>query len=144
MAKKLQFRRLSWLAALLALAFVGLGYRLIVLQVYRHETLAQKADGNTHREFLLEPRRGDILDARGNLLATSVLVKKVCADPSLISAHAADLARALTPVLQVSENELRQNLARRLLTNDVGRVVTNQYVLLKGNVPVETWEKVQA
>lgn len=140
----MQFRRLSWLAALLALAFVGLGYRLTVLQVYRHETLAQKADGNTHREFLLEPRRGDIFDARGNLLATSVLVKKICADPSLIGVHATEVARALTPVLQMSEGELRQKLVGKLHTNDVGRVVTNQYVILKGKVPVETWEKVQA
>jgi cell division protein FtsI/penicillin-binding protein 2 len=144
MAKKMQFRRLSWLAALLALAFIGLGYRLIVLQVYRHETLAQKADVNTHREFLLEPRRGDIFDVRNNLLATSILVKKVCADPRLIGGHAAEVARALTPLLQVPESELRQKLAGRLLTNDVGEIGTNQYVVLKRKVPVETWDKVQA
>ena len=76
MAKRLQYRRLVWLALLLCLAFAGLGYRLVDLQVLRHEELSAKAQQNTQREFLLEPRRGDILDAKGNLLATSVLVKR--------------------------------------------------------------------
>ena len=49
-------------------AFAGLGYRLVDLQVLRHQDLSAKAEQNTHSEFLLEPRRGDILDTRGNLV----------------------------------------------------------------------------
>ena len=67
MAKQMQIRRLIWLAILLAAAFAGLGYRLVDLQVLRHQDLSAKAEQNTHSEFLLEPRRGDILDTRGNL-----------------------------------------------------------------------------
>ena len=70
MAKKIQFRRMFWLALLLTLAFVGLGYRLADLQLVRHEKLKAEAGRNTQKEFLFEPRRGDILDAKGNLLAT--------------------------------------------------------------------------
>ena len=68
MGKELQYRRLFVLAMLLAAAFAGLGYRLVDLQVFRHEELQAKAQRNTQQEMLLEPRRGDILDALGNML----------------------------------------------------------------------------
>ena len=71
MAKRLQYRRLLILALLLVCGFAGLGYRLVDLQVVRHDELSARAQRNTMREFLLEPRRGDILDCRGNLLGTS-------------------------------------------------------------------------
>ena len=47
MAKGTQLRRLIWLALLLSLAFAGLGYRLIDLQVLRHEQLSAMAEKNS-------------------------------------------------------------------------------------------------
>ena len=82
------------LALLLAAAFGGLGYRLVDLQVLRHDELSAKAQQNTQHELLLVPRRGDILDAKGNLLATSVFVKTVCADPVLMGNRKAEIAHA--------------------------------------------------
>ena len=143
MAKQLQYRRLAVLALLLGLAIAGLGYRLVDLQVLRYAELSAKARDNTRREFLLEPRRGDILDIKGNLLATSVFVKTVCADPALIGNRQTEVARAVAPLLQMSENELLQRLMPRLAHNAKGMVVTNHYVVLKRKVPVETWEKIQ-
>src|SRR2546425_3195579 len=128
MGKALQYRRLLALTWLLAVAFACLGYRLVDLQVLRHQDLGAKAQQNTQREFLLEPRRGDILDAKGNLLATSVFVKTVCADPSLIGNHAAEIARALAPWLQESENKLAQKLTPRVRRNEKGEAVTNRFV----------------
>ena len=84
MTKRLQLKRVLTLLGLLCLAFGGLGSRLVELQVWRHDELAAKAQQNTQREFWQAPRRGDILDAHGNLLATSIFVKTVCADPVLI------------------------------------------------------------
>src|ERR1700740_2649400 len=98
MAKQLQFRRLVALSFFLALAFAGLGYRLVNWQVVRHGELAKEARNNTQFVAHLEPRRGDILDCKGNLLATSVFVKTVCADPSLIGNHASEIAHALAPL----------------------------------------------
>jgi cell division protein FtsI/penicillin-binding protein 2 len=152
MAKRLQLRRLLFLALLLAAAFVGLGYRLVDLQVLRHTELQVKAQQNTRREFTLEPRRGDILDARGNLLATSVFVKTVCADPTLIGSHQAEVARAISPILQLSGQELAERLLPRLqrddkgqvATNGLGQPITNRYVVLKRKVKIETWRAVQA
>ncbi|HOX58282.1 MAG TPA: penicillin-binding protein 2 [Candidatus Paceibacterota bacterium] len=144
MAKQLQFRRLVALALLLVAAFAGLTYRLVDLQVLRYEELSRIAWNNTHREFLLEPRRGDILDAKGNLLATSVFVKTVCADPSLIGSRQAEVARAVAPLLHMSEGELHQRLMPRPTRNATGVIGTNRYVVLKRKVPMETWQQIQA
>ncbi len=132
------------LTLLLGLAFAGLGYRLVDLQVLRYEELSVKADYNTRREFLLEPRRGDILDAKGNLLATSAFVKTVCADPALIGNRQAEVARVLAPLLQMNEGDLLQRLMPRLIRSGKSGVATNHYVVLKRKVPMETWQRIQA
>src|SRR5580692_7016094 len=117
MAKRLQFQRVLWLVILLVLAFAGLGYRLAVLQVARHDELSAVAEQNTHHEFVLEPRRGDILDARGNLLATSVLMKTVHADPAPVGDHQAEVAHAIAPLLQLNESDLARRLLPRIWIN---------------------------
>jgi cell division protein FtsI/penicillin-binding protein 2 len=144
MAKRLQLRRLLFLALLLGAAFVGLGYRLVDLQVLRHSELQAKARQNTQLELTLEPRRGDILDARGNLLATSVFVKTVCADPTFIGNHQTEIARAISPLLQLNESEVAERLLPRLKQNEKGQTITNRYVVLKRKVKVETWRAVAA
>jgi cell division protein FtsI/penicillin-binding protein 2 len=131
------------LALVLAAAFAGLGYRLVDLQVLRHEALSNKAQENTQIETLLEPKRGDILDSKGNLLATSVFVKTVCADRSMISNRQAEVAHLLAPLLQQSETELAQLLSARTYQNEKGETVPRKYVALKRKVSVETWQKVQ-
>src|SRR5260370_39887199 len=100
MGKALQYRRVLALTCLLAVAFACLGYRLVDLQVLRHQDLGAKAQQNTQREFLLEPRRGDILDAKGNLLGTSVLVKTACARPELHANQPAQSGPAGAPLVQ--------------------------------------------
>lgn len=144
MGRRLQYQRLVWLAVLLTAAFAGLGYRLVDLQVVRHEELSAKAEQNTERKFVLEPRRGDILDVNGNLLATSVFVKTVCADPTLIGTNQFVVARALAPLLQLGEADLFQRLQLRVTRDAKGALTTNRYVVLKRKVPPETWQKIQA
>ncbi len=143
MGKQGQYRRLLWLALLLALAFAGLGYRLLDLQVLRHDELAVKAEEDTRRELLLQPRRGDILDIKGNPLASSAYAKIICADPAQMANHQAEVAHALAPLLGLSESALVQTL-RPLGRDKNGRTVTNRYVRLKRAVPPETWEQIKA
>lgn len=143
MTKRLQWKRVLLLLALLGLAFAGLGYRLVDLQVLRHDELAAKAQLNTQREFWQAPRRGNILDARGNLLATSLFVKTVCADPALIGNRQAAVAHVLAPLLQMDETDLYQRLLPRLVKNQKGETVTNRYVVLQHKVADETWQKIQ-
>src|SRR5712664_4693813 len=134
MAKRLQYRRVLAMALLLAVAFAGLGYRLVDLQVLRHQALSAEAQKKTQHEFLIEPRRGDILDAKGNLLATSVLVKTVCADPTVVGNRQTEVARTLAPLLQMSEGQLVEKLTLRVYQNEKGETVTNKYIKLKEKI----------
>lgn len=137
-------QRLAALALLLVAAFCGLGYRLVHLQVVQHEELLAKARDNTERAFHREPPRGEILDIRGNQLATTVPVKTICADPTLIYPCAPHVARILAPLLQTNETWLVERLQPRLLrTDEKGEPVFSKYVLLKHKVRVEDWERIQ-
>ncbi len=131
------------MASLLVLAFGGLGYRLVDLQVLRHNELQGKANDNTRSFLLREPRRGDIRDVRGNLLATTVLVKTICADPSLLGDRQAEMTKTLAGLLSTNETYLAQRLQPRISARDAGEARTNQYVVLKRRVPVEEWQQIQ-
>src|SRR5215471_1136871 len=120
MAKRLQYRRVFAMALVLAAAFAGLGYRLVDLQVLRHQALSAEAQKKTQHEFLIEPRRGDILDARGNLLATSVFVKTLCVDPALVGNRQAEVAHALAPLIEIPEADLLKRLSERVRKNEKG------------------------
>ena len=145
MINRLQLKRALLLLVFLSAAFAGLGYRLVDLQVLRHDELARLEQDNTQREFWQAPRRGDILDTHGNLLATSAPVKTICADPSLIGNQQAIVAQALAPLLQMPEADLYQKLFVHISKDDKGQLVTNNlhYVRLQRNISDETWQKIQ-
>ncbi len=127
---------------LLGLGFLALGARLYVLQVVRHEKYRNIVDNNTQRVFFREPRRGDILDVNGNLLATSLPVKKVCADRNFIGPYGAEVASVLAPLIDWKEVELAQRLRPVLYTNAAGQLKTNAYVNLHRKVSAERWEQI--
>ena len=144
----MQIQRAMLLLGLLAAAFAGLGYRLVDLQVVRHDELSIKAELNTQREIRQQARRGDILDVNGNILATSVPVKTICADPTLIGTQAVAVAHAIAPILQLSEAAIAQRLVPRtyVTKNGAGETVTNEshYVRLARNVTQPIWDRVYA
>ncbi|MBI2929840.1 MAG: penicillin-binding protein 2 [Verrucomicrobia bacterium] len=140
----LPYRRLWLLTVLLVAAFAGLGARLVHLQVLRHGELLEKARENTERTFLRQPRRGDIRDARGNLLATTVPVKTVCADPTLIGNRQARVAAVLAPLLKTNQTYLLERLQLRVLRTETnGQPVFDKHVVLKHKVRLEEWERIQ-
>ncbi len=143
MAQRVQLRRLIGLALLLCLAFGGLVYRLVDLQVIHHDQLTEESRRMTQQQVLFEPRRGDILDIKGNLLATSQQVKTVCANPAFIGGYQAEVAHVLAPLLQENEAKLCQRLMPRTRRNEKGQTVTNQFVQLKARVKVDTWNQIQ-
>jgi cell division protein FtsI (penicillin-binding protein 3) len=141
MIKPAQYRRLALMALLLAIAFAGLGYRLVDLQVFRHEELVAEASIRQRRE-IRAPRRGDILDARGNQLVTSIFVKTVFADPSLIGTNQAVVARALAPVLKMDQAELARKLKARTWKDEHNRERTLRFEILKRKVSLEEWDRI--
>lgn len=127
--------------------FLGLGYRLVDLQLLRHVELGELAQNNTRRAYYLSAPRGDIRDCNGNLLATSKLVKTVCVDPTLIcNGHVgnrqAEVARILSPILQMSESELVRLFQIRTITNKAGKTFSSQYAVVKRKVSLEDWQRV--
>jgi cell division protein FtsI/penicillin-binding protein 2 len=150
MNRTLQLKRIMLLLGLLGAAFAGLGYRLVDLQVVRHGELSIKSEQNTQREYWLPARRGDIRDINGNLLAGSVPVKTICANPSMMQgvgepSELLVVAHALAPLLQLNETDLIQRLTPRLERNAKGEIVTNglTYVRLQKEVSEDTWQKIQ-
>ena len=65
-------RRWSVVGVIVALLFVGLVVRLVLLQVIEHGTAVAAANGNALRISTLPANRGYILDRHGNALVTNV------------------------------------------------------------------------
>jgi cell division protein FtsI (penicillin-binding protein 3) len=137
-----QLARTVAMMALVVLAFIGLGLRLVDLQLWRHAELGALAEKGSQEKIPQAARRGDILDVNGNLLATTVPVKTVCANPLLMGNQQAAVAHALAPLLQMNEADLLQKLQPRLMKNSKGQTVTNQYAVLQRKVSDETWQKI--
>lgn len=126
----------------LTAGLVALGGRLVDLQVVRHEELLSLAQTNTVRIIARQPVRGQILDIRGNPLATSLPAKTICADPAIIGDKREIVAEALAPLLQTNASYLAARLVPRLVEIN-GKTNLSHYVVLRTKVPVETWERVK-
>jgi len=139
----MQIRRLCFFAGCMITGFAGLGYRLVDLQVVQHERFAEEARNNTERTFVLESKRGDLRDIRGNLLATSKIVHTVCANPDTLGTNYLAIARAVSPVLGMPLNELAEKLRPRTRLNGAGSLVPVQWVMLKRRIEGAEWRAVQ-
>jgi cell division protein FtsI/penicillin-binding protein 2 len=141
MVKPTHLRRLFLLASLIGLVFLGLGARLVALQVVQHDRYQKIAEKNIRSFALREPKRGDILDINGNPLATTFPVKRVFANPSFLGKHYVETARVLAPLLNYSEGELVTKL-NPLKLSQAGVVTTNLYVNLHRKVSLEQWQQI--
>ncbi|MBE7499837.1 MAG: penicillin-binding protein 2 [Verrucomicrobiales bacterium] len=143
MLRLIRYRRLAVLTACVILAYVGLLGWLFHRQVEQHARFEQEARKNVTFKRVLPARRGGIADARGVLLATSVPVKTVCADPALVAPQRQLLARELAPLLDLPESFLLGRLEPRLIPRVVDGsnvVVTSRYVVLKHKVPLDQFQ----
>jgi cell division protein FtsI/penicillin-binding protein 2 len=77
-------RRIVVAAGLLGLWVAGIEGRLVYLQIFRHADLVARAERQQSGTRTTPAKRGDILDRRGHLLATSVDVDSIYAVPSEI------------------------------------------------------------
>jgi cell division protein FtsI/penicillin-binding protein 2 len=135
-----QYRKLYLLIFCMGMALAVLGGRLVDLQVVRHDELRALAQTNTVRTIARLPMRGQILDIRSNLLATSLPAKIVCIDPSMLGDRRDIVARALAPLLQLDENYLSSRIAARTIEPN-GH--TNHYLVLRTKVAMDVWERVK-
>ncbi|MBX3745037.1 MAG: penicillin-binding protein 2 [Verrucomicrobiae bacterium] len=152
MERTRQRTRFFWMGVLLVLAFLALGYRLVDLQVVRHEAFLSEANRTHALQIKIKGHRGAIRDRRGEILASSLRAHSICADPGLLGLHYAEVARVLAPLLEREEAGLREALRPRVRLNDEGgvlldargRPMTNRYVRLSRRVSDEDWRRIEA
>ena len=98
------------LLLVVAVAATAIGARLVWWQVFQQASLSQAALGQLSQQEDLPAERGEITDANGSLLATSIELESVFATPPLV-ADPGRTARLLAPVLDISSAQLRAKLA---------------------------------
>lgn len=94
---------------LAALAFL-VGRRAVQLQVRESAQLREWAENNYLREIAIAPRRGRILDRKGNELASTAELDSVFCNPRQL-AYVPDGLRKLARALHMDPAELDRNLA---------------------------------
>ncbi len=129
---------------LVGLAFVALALWLYRLQVIKHDHYREIVKRMHEERTVRAARRGDILDRRGVVLATSLPVRTICADPALIFTQRVAVARTIAPLLGLEATDVLAKLTPVLRTNAAGDVVTNRFAVLKRGVPLEVWEQVRS
>jgi cell division protein FtsI (penicillin-binding protein 3) len=105
--------RIAAVSAVLGLWVAGIEARLVVLQVGRHADLMARAERQQKRTMEAPAKRGDILDRRGRVLATSVDADSIYAVPSEI-VNPGEIAARLCRALGDCRSNERQSLADRL------------------------------
>jgi len=103
-------RRTLVVAALLGLWVAGVETRLVYLQVVRHADLMARAERQQMRTQPVPPKRGDILDRHGHVLATSVDADTIYAVPTEI-ANATETADKVCGALADCTDKERRSLA---------------------------------
>jgi cell division protein FtsI (penicillin-binding protein 3) len=99
------------LRAVLALAFVALGVRLVFIQVVGHDAYAKLSIAQVREDLTTTALRGGIYDRHGETLAVSRPTSLVIADDFQIK-HPKTEAQALSPLVQVSVKKLTKMLSR--------------------------------
>jgi cell division protein FtsI (penicillin-binding protein 3) len=106
-------RRVTVTASLLALWVVGIEARLVYLQVIDRADLVKRAERQQMQTIPLAAKRGDIVDRRGRVLATSVDADTIYAVPSAIDDEASVVAKVCDAFANCTKTE-RQDLVDRL------------------------------
>src|SRR3954469_17320324 len=78
-------RRMAIVSTLLALWVAGIEAKLVYLQVYDRADLVARAERQQERTQPSPAKRGDIVDRRGRVLATSVDADTIYAVPTEIA-----------------------------------------------------------
>ncbi|MSW65698.1 MAG: penicillin-binding protein 2 [Actinobacteria bacterium] len=125
-------RRGSVLLIITAIAFSLFAVRLVDLQVVKGPDLAAAALEQRIKTKSIPAIRGNILDTKGEPLATTVEARDVTADQTLISDPAA-VGTALAPILGVDAAVLANRLTG-----------TRRYMYIAKGLSPATWREIEA
>lgn len=102
--------RIGFVCGLLVLIFTIFAWRLIYLQVCRHDYFSLKAAEKHSIRIPIPAKRGRILDRNGEELAVNIPVQTVYADGTHIKNPAA-VAAVASPFLEMTPDELAEKLS---------------------------------
>ena len=119
-------RRLLLVGVVLAMWTAGIQARLVYLQVVRHPAYLAKANNQQMDAETLMPKRGELLDRNGDVLAYSVDADNVVASPRLVK----DPAATATALCRVFRDCTKKELGD--ITAQLSR--TNHYVYVRRGV----------
>lgn len=100
-------------AVIVGLWAVAVEVRLVMLQVVEHDELVERATRQQRQTYTLEAKRGDIVDRKGRVLATSADAETIYAVPSELDDEA-ETVRRLCQVFGDCTAKERRNLVDRL------------------------------
>jgi cell division protein FtsI/penicillin-binding protein 2 len=121
------------LAALLVLWGLAISGRLFFLQVVESAGYVEDARRQQQRAVRIDPPRGPILDRSGKMLAGTIKVDSVFADPQAIE-NLGSTAAALATVTGIPPMALAERLANR----------NSQYVSIQRRIPPTAKREIQA
>jgi penicillin-binding protein 2 len=100
--------RLLAAAFFVLLCFGLLGWRLVVLQVVRHDELAERAESNRIAVVPVVPNRGLIVDRNGVVLATNYSAYTLEITPSRVTGELDAVIDGLAQVLTIEQRDRRR------------------------------------
>jgi cell division protein FtsI (penicillin-binding protein 3) len=109
-------KRIGAFATVLAFWVAGIEARLVYLQIFDHADLVARAERQQMRTQPVPPKRGDILDRRGRVLATSVDADSIIAVPTDIgdaAGTAAKLCEALADCTPKDQQALTERFRQQ-------------------------------
>jgi cell division protein FtsI (penicillin-binding protein 3) len=107
----LSHRRLLQLSAFLAAWALVIVFRLMQVQLVRHDHYVERAQKQQESTLDMHPVRGSILDAKGRVLAESIAAESIYADPQAINEkRAVAKSLAAVPGIGLSAREIEAKL----------------------------------
>jgi cell division protein FtsI/penicillin-binding protein 2 len=127
------------------LTFCTLGGRLFHLQVWDADRYSQLAEGVRKNFIKEEARRGDIVDRKGSLLATTKSVVVLGVDPHAFKGGHRSKLEALATLLQVEHSVLLNAVNKKFVSSgdESGGMTPVRWVKLKEGVDDSTYRKIK-
>jgi cell division protein FtsI/penicillin-binding protein 2 len=128
-----------------SITFCSLGGRLVYLQVFKANDFAEFAQGARKNFVTLKARRGDIVDRKGNLLATTRSVVNVGMDPHSIEEEDFSKFAELSQLLEIPVSEIEEAASNKIRkgTQFNGEIKKVRWVKLKEEVDEGTYRKIE-
>jgi len=125
-------RRVTGIYFIFVFLFLFISAKVFYLQVFKSDFFKRLAQNQHYRLLSLKGKRGDILDSRGRILATSIGRYSVFADPSLIK-DPLSVAKILSSELDLRQDFLLSRLRRK-----------KRFVWLKRKISLKGRDRIRA